>query len=176
MRQILAVLLLFIVSAPAVFSQAADQDCIVKYNLFKGDYSAGKYDAAYENWLWTMDNCPTLTVNIYKMGIKIAESRLEAATSEADKAAAVKLVERVYTQRLENFPKDLARVYSDFATFEHAHGVSEEEVFVLLEKSFNNESFKEIVNWEDDFYKSVSDFDCNWKFPYKTGSNIILHF
>jgi tetratricopeptide (TPR) repeat protein len=139
MRQILAVLLLFIVSAPAVFSQAADQECIVKYNLFKGDYSAGKYDVAYENWLWTMDHCPKLTVNIYKLGIKIAENRLETATSEADKAAAVKLVERVYTQRLENFPQDLARVYSDFATFKDAHGASEEEVFVLLEKSFKSD-------------------------------------
>lgn len=134
MRQILAVLL-FIVSAPAVFSQA-DQECIVKYNLFKGDYSAGKYDAAYENWLWTMDNCPTLTVNIYKLGIKIAENRLETATSEADKAAAEKLVERVYTQRLENFPQDLARVYSDLATFKDSHGASEDEVFALLEKCF----------------------------------------
>ncbi|MFZ2284182.1 MAG: hypothetical protein WAV86_09925 [Lutibacter sp.] len=133
-RQILAVLF-FIVSAPVVFSQA-DEECVVKYNLFKGDYSAGKYDVAYENWLWTMDHCPTLTVNIYKLGIKIAESRLEAATTEADKAAAIKLVERVYTQRLEHFPQDLARVYSDFATFKDAHGASEEEVFVLLEKSF----------------------------------------
>ena len=139
MRQILAVLLLFIVSAPAVFSQGANQDCIVKYNLFKGDYSAGKYDVAYENWLWTMDNCPTLTVNIYKLGVKIAVNRLESATTPADKAAAVKLVERVYTQRLENFPQDLARVYSDFATFEDSHGASEEEVFVLLEKSFKSD-------------------------------------
>lgn len=135
MRQILAVLF-FIVSAPVVFSQADNEECIVKYNLFKGDYSAGKYDVAYENWLWTMDNCPTLTVNIYKLGIKIAESRLEAATTPADKAAAVKLVERVYTQRLEHFPQDLARVYSDFATFKDAQGASEDEVFVLLEKSF----------------------------------------
>lgn len=137
MRQILAVLL-FIVSAPAVFSQA-DQECIVKYNLFKGDYSAGKYDMAYENWLWTMDHCPTLTVNIYKLGIKIAENRLETATSEADKAAAIKLVERVYNQRLENFPQDLARIYSDFATFKDAHGASEDEVFALLEKSFKSD-------------------------------------
>ncbi|MDO9594490.1 MAG: hypothetical protein Q7J19_05820 [Lutibacter sp.] len=135
MRQILAVLF-FIVSAPVVFSQADNEECIVKYNLFKGDYSAGKYDVAYENWLWTMDHCPTLTVNIYKLGIKIAESRLEAATTPADKAAAVKLVERVYTQRLEHFPQDLARVYSDFATFKDAQGASEDAVFVLLEKSF----------------------------------------
>lgn len=137
MRQILAVLF-FIVSAPVVFSQA-DQECIVKYNLFKGDYSAGKYDVAYENWLWTMDHCPALTVNIYKLGIKIAENRLETAKTPADKAAAIKLVERVYTQRLENFPQDLARVYSDFATFKEANGASEDEVFALLEKSFKSD-------------------------------------
>lgn len=135
MRQILAVLF-FIVSAPVVFSQADNQECIVKYNLFKGDYSAGKYDVAYENWLWTMDNCPTLTVNIYKLGIKIAENRLETATTPADKAAAIKLVERVYTQRLEHFPQDMARVYSDLASFKDANGAPEEEVFILLEKSF----------------------------------------
>ena len=133
-KQILA-LLIFMVSAPVVFSQA-DEECIVKYNLFKGDYSAGKYDVAYENWLWTMDNCPTLTVNIYKLGIKIAENRLEKATTEADKATGIKLVERVYTQRMEHFPQDLARVYSDYATFEDNHGASEEVVFVLLEKCF----------------------------------------
>ena len=137
MRQILAVLF-FIVSAPVVFSQA-DQECIVKYNLFKGDYSAGKYDVAYENWLWTMDHCPALTVNIYKLGIKIAENRLETAKTPSDKAAAIKLVERVYTQRLENFPQDLARVYSDFATFKDANGASEDEVFALLEKSFKSD-------------------------------------
>lgn len=137
MRQILAVLF-FIVSAPVVFSQAAEE-CIVKYNLFKGDYSAGKYDTAYENWLWTMDNCPTLTVNIYKLGIKIAENRFENATTEADKAAAAKLVERVYTQRLEHFPKDKAKIYSDYATFKDAQGASEDEVFALLEKSFKSD-------------------------------------
>ncbi|MBK5210519.1 MAG: hypothetical protein JJE44_13605 [Flavobacteriaceae bacterium] len=135
MRQILAVLF-FIVSAPVVFSQAENEECIVKYNLFKGDYSAGKYDIAYENWLWTMDHCPALTVNIYKLGIKIAESRLASAATPADKAAAVKLVERVYTQRLEHFPQDMARVYSDLASFKDAQGAPEEEVFVLLEKSF----------------------------------------
>ncbi len=136
-KQILA-LLFFIVSAPVVFSQA-DEECVIKYNLFKGDYSAGKYDVAYENWLWTMDHCPTLTVNIYKLGIKIAEDRYEKATTEADKAAAIKLIERVYIQRMEHFPQDLARIYSDFATFKDAHGASEEEVFILLEKSFKSD-------------------------------------
>ena len=63
MKQILTVLFL-VVSVSVVFSQEDNNDCYIKYNLFKGDYSSKKYDAAYENWLWCMDNCPTLSVNI----------------------------------------------------------------------------------------------------------------
>ena len=134
-RQIIA-LLFFIISAPIVFSQA-NADCNIKYNLFKGDYQAKKYDAAYENWMWCMDNCPTLSVNIYKYGIKIAEHRLKNA-SEADKSAAVDLVMRVYNQRLEHkFKKDnAAKIYNNISTFKAKQGASEEEVYGWIEKSF----------------------------------------
>ena len=134
MRQTLALLFL-IAMAPGAFAQA-DADCTIKYNLFKGDYKAKKYDAAYENWMWCMDNCPTLTVNTYKYGIKIAEYRYKNA-SEAEKAAAKDLIIRVYTQRLEHYPTDKGKVYSDWATFMEKEGASEAEVFVLLEKAFN---------------------------------------
>ncbi|WP_372792524.1 tetratricopeptide repeat protein [Lutibacter sp.] len=135
--QILA-LLFFILSAPVAFSQA-DADCNIKYNLFKGDYQAKKYDAAYENWMWCMDNCPTLSVNIYKFGIKIAEHKLENA-SVSEKAAAANLVMRVYNQRLEHFPKDFADIYDKIATFKAEQGASEEEVYVWLEKAFKEDA------------------------------------
>ena len=86
-KQILA-LLFFIVSAPIVFSQndnAAEAN--IKYNLFKGDYKAKKYDTAYENWMWCMDNHPTMSVNLYKYGIKIANHKLKTATTEAEKVS-----------------------------------------------------------------------------------------
>jgi hypothetical protein len=124
------------ISIPVVFSQA-DQ-CHIKYNLFKGDYKAKKYDAAYENWIWCMDNCPTLSVNIYKLGIKIAEDRLAKATP-AEKPAAEKLVERVYLQRIEHFPKDKADIYDDMATFKAEQGASEDEVYSWLEKAFKED-------------------------------------
>ena len=76
MRQQILTLLFLMALVPMVFSQA-NTDCNIKYNLFKGDYQAKKYAAAYENWMWCMDNCPTLSVNIYKYGIKIAEDRLK---------------------------------------------------------------------------------------------------
>ena len=131
----ISVLLFFIFSAPMAFSQANTAESNIKYNLFKGDYKAKKYDAAYENWMWCMDNCPTLSVNIYKFGIKIANHKLKTA-SPANKAAAAAVVERVFTQRLQHFPKDLGRVYSDYATFKASQGASTATVFALLEKSF----------------------------------------
>lgn len=136
MRQIIA-LLFFIATAPMIFSQAAD-DCNIKYNLFKGDYKAKKYEAAYENWMWCMDNCPTLSINIYKYGIKIAEHKLEKAT-EAEKETAAKLVCRVYTQRLEHYPKDFAKIYNDIATFQAEQGSTEEDVYKWLEKAFKED-------------------------------------
>ncbi len=136
MRQIIA-LLFFIATAPMIFSQAAD-DCNIKYNLFKVDYKAKKYEAAYENWIWCMDNCPTLSVNIYKYGIKIAEHKLEKAT-ETEKETAAKLVCRVYTQRLEHYPKDFAKIYNDIATFQAEQGAPEEDVYKWLEKAFKED-------------------------------------
>jgi tetratricopeptide (TPR) repeat protein len=132
MRQILTFLVLF--SSFVGFSQQADE-CNIKYNLFKGEYKAGKYANAFNDWMWCMDNCPKLSVNIYKYGIKIAEHRLETA-SPLEKEAAIQLVERVYLQRLEHFPQDKADIYNDLATFKAEQDASQEEVFSWLDKSF----------------------------------------
>jgi tetratricopeptide (TPR) repeat protein len=131
MKQLLTVLVL----AFAVQLSFAQDEANIKYNLFKGDYQAKKYDAAYENWMWCLDNSPKLTVNIYKYGLKIAQYKLKN-TSEAEKANNVALVERVFSQRLEHFPQDLGKVYSDWATFRISQGASNDQVFELLEKAF----------------------------------------
>jgi tetratricopeptide (TPR) repeat protein len=134
MKQIL-IIVFFMASAPIVFSQAADE-CNIKYNLFKGEYKAKKYGEAYVNWKWCMDNCPTLSVNIYKYGIKIAEHILKNADG-LEKEAAAELVERVYLQRLQHYPtNDVARVYNDLAAFKASQGGPEVEIYELLEKSF----------------------------------------
>ncbi len=134
MKKIL-IIVFFMASAPIVFSQAADE-CNIKYNLFKGEYKAKKYGEAYVNWKWCMDNCPTLSVNIYKYGIKIAEHILKNADG-LEKEAAAELVERVYLQRLQHYPtNDVARVYNDLAAFKASQGGPEVEIYELLEKSF----------------------------------------
>jgi tetratricopeptide (TPR) repeat protein len=116
-------------------AQATKQECTIKYNLFKGDYQSKKYDDAYPNWIYLMDNCPTLSINIYKLGDKLAQARFKEAT---DKTEAAALIRRVYTQRLENYPKkDPAKVHSDYATFLIKNKLaSDSEVFTYLEKAY----------------------------------------
>ena len=71
------------------------RECKIKYNLFKGDYLSKKYKEAYPNWIYLMDNCKDLSVNIYKYGATLAEDvRKDPA-----------LAKRVYEQRLQYFPK-----------------------------------------------------------------------
>jgi tetratricopeptide (TPR) repeat protein len=159
-RQLFTLLFLLAV-APMVFAQASS-DCTIKYNLFKGDYNAKNYDKAYENWMWCMDNCPTLSVNIYKYGIKIAEHKLENAT-EADKKAANDLVMRVYNQRLEHFPKNFADIYDKIASHKADQGASEEEVYAWLEKAFKEDatemSAKNIYKYFDIILNKYKDTD-----------------
>ncbi|MBP8792501.1 MAG: hypothetical protein KBE41_00175 [Lutibacter sp.] len=132
-KQILVVLVL--VFSVTMVSAQDNNDCYIKYNLFKGDYSSKKYDEAYENWVWCMDNCPTLSVNIYKMGIRIAEHKLENA-AESAKPAAREMIMRVFTQRLQHYPDDAADIYNDIASFKTDNGGSDDEIFTWLEKAF----------------------------------------
>ena len=159
-KQILA-LLLFIMSAPVVFSQA-EADCNIKYNLFKGDYKAKKYDAAYENWMWCMDNCPTMSINVYKFGIKIAEYKLKNAPA-GEKATAADLVMRVYNQRMKHYPKGLAKIYDNIAKFKAENGASEDEVYGWIEKSFKKDptavSPKNMYKYFDIILKKYKDVE-----------------
>ena len=128
--------LLLIGVSTEIQAQENNQQCTEKYNLFRGDFKAKKYDMAYTNWLWCMDNCPTLSVNIYKNGADIAEKRY-ANAPEADKATELALVNRVFEQRIKHFPKDLGRVYGDWASFMAKVPNQEERTFELLELAFS---------------------------------------
>ncbi len=143
-----------------VFAQSK-AECATKYNLFKGDCKSKNYTGAYDNWMWCMDNCPTLSVNIYKYGIKIAEDRLKK--SIPSKMEALALVERVYTQRIKHFPKDLGKVYSDYASFKAENGGSDAEVFELLQKAYNanpvDMSAKNIYRYFDNILNTYKDTD-----------------
>ena len=160
MKQILTFVLL-IASAPVVFAQAADE-CNIKYNLFKGEYKAKKYDQAFDNWMWCMDNCPKLSVNIYKYGVVIAKNKFKNSSAE-EKELAKQLVTRVYMQRLDHFPDDKAKVFSDLATFMAANGAPDDQIFNLLQQAFELDptqmSGKNILRYFDGVMDKYKDTD-----------------
>jgi len=133
-RIILLVNLFLFLGLQLVNAQA--NECTIKYNLFKGDYQTKKYDDAFVNWMFLMDNCQKLSINTYKLGDKLAQIRFKDA---ADKTEAAALVKRVYQQRLENFPtKDPAKVHSDYATFLVKNKLaSDDEVFEILQLAYS---------------------------------------
>ena len=135
MKKLVTIAAFLFLTFSATTAQEVNQEAMIKYNLFKGDYKSKNYEAAYENWLWCMDNSPKLSVNIYKLGITIAKDRLKKASSE-DKPEAIALVRRVFDQRIQHYPKNLAKLYSDYAGFIHDNGSTDEEVLAMLEKAY----------------------------------------
>ena len=125
--------MLLIVSAKTNAQEDIKRQCQIKYNLFKGDYQSKKYDDAFENWTYLMDNCQDLSVNIYKYGSKIAQNVKKDPV----------LAKKVYNQRLQYFPKhddarnNLAKMHSDYATYLGKNELaSETEIFNILETAY----------------------------------------
>ena len=137
--QFSVVLISFMLLAGNASMKAQDkaQDCQIKYGLFRADFKSKNYDKAYDNWRWTFDNCPDLSINIYKNGLKIAMDKYEKS-SGAEKTAAKELVEKIYQQRLQYFPDEKpAKMYSEYAMFMDKAGAPESKVFELLQKSYD---------------------------------------
>ena len=123
----------FFITAKTNAQDDANRECQIKYNLFKGDFKSKKYDDAYANWTYLMDNCKDLSVNIYKYGADIAQD------VKKDPA----LAKKVYEQRLQYFPEhhdiknNLAKAHSDYATYLAKNKLATKaEVFQILEKAY----------------------------------------
>jgi tetratricopeptide (TPR) repeat protein len=130
-------------------AQEANRECTIKYNLFKGDFKSKKYDDAYTNWIYLMDNCKDLSVNIYKYGSTLAEDvRKDPA-----------LAKRVYEQRLQYFPtKNPAKVHSDYATYLSDNKLaSDDEIFTILEKGYAIDPTKMGVKNLYSYFQGVTD-------------------
>ena len=141
--------MLLLVSAKTNAQDDAKRECTIKYNLFKGDHQSKKYDEAYTNWIYLMDNCKDLSVNIYKYGSELAEDvRKDPA-----------LAKRVYEQRLQYFPtKNPAKVHSDYATYLSKNKLaSDDEIFSILEKGYNIDPTKMGVKNLYLYFQGVTD-------------------
>lgn len=104
------------------------QECTIKYNLFKGDFQSKKFDDAYVNWLFLMEKCPDLSVNIYKFGSTLAQDVKKDPI----------LAKKVYEQRLKYFPNDNpAKVHSDYADYLATNILaSNNEIFEILQQAY----------------------------------------
>lgn len=124
---------IFFITAKTNAQEDIKRECQIKYNLFKGDFNSKKYDDAYINWKYLMENCQDLSVNIYKYGADLAQDiRKDPA-----------LAKKVYEQRLQYYPEhddarnNLAKLHSDYATYLSKNELaSDKEVFNILEKAY----------------------------------------
>jgi tetratricopeptide (TPR) repeat protein len=140
MQKFSVVLLMFFLLTGSFLTKAQEntkQECNIKYNLIRTDFKSKKYDNAYDSWLWTFENCPDLSVNIYKNGLVIAKHIYKQSTG-AEKVAAKNLIIKIYKQRLQYFPKEKpAKMYSEWAMFLDKAGADEATVFDLLQKAYD---------------------------------------
>lgn len=109
--------------------------CKQKLSLFHESVKAKSYDGAYENWKWVLENCPKASMVIYSDGLKIAEHRYKNAPA-GEKAAAGKLIDEIYEKRIQNYPKNLGKVYSDWAISLEERNGDKDEIFEKLDKAF----------------------------------------
>lgn len=140
---------LLFVTLAEINAQDNERECTIKYNLFKGDFQSKKYEDAYPNWIYLMDNCKDLSVNIYKLGSTLAEK------VKKDPA----LAKRVYEQRLQYYPtNNPAKVHSDYATYLYNNKLAtNDEIFNILEKGYNIDATKMGVKNLYLYFQGVTD-------------------
>lgn len=129
---LIAGLLLMNISINASVNEYDQQECTVEYNLFKGDIQSKNFVEANKRLLNLMENCPTLSVNIYKYGYKIADDLI----AKGQKEEGCKLYSKIVDVRIIHFQKDIGKVYSDMVTFLREAGYTNDEVFDHLEKAY----------------------------------------
>ena len=145
--------------------------CKTNLSLFHEAVKMKNYDAAYEPWRWSIDNCPKASKVIYSDGLKMAEAKYNAAAGIMTVQKGQKIetndhivkVEKdyfdlskmnkeemgkhaievilVYNLRVQHFPDNLGKVYSDWANFLFKRAVLEDlilrdEIFDKLGASF----------------------------------------
>ncbi len=101
------------------------------YNYAK----AKDYINAYEPWLESFKKCPASSKVIYKYGLKIVEDRYQKSLGTQKKIESA-LIDSIYAQRVQYFPDNLGKVYSDWATSLENRGASKKQVFKQLELAF----------------------------------------
>ncbi|MBJ2173931.1 hypothetical protein JBL43_06760 [Aureibaculum sp. A20] len=164
--QLLILLSLLIIEG--VFSQKdttkinSNFDCKKNLLEFVEYTKAKKYGKAYKPWLLTFKNCPEYSIQIYTYGLKIVEHKYENSYNE-DKENAGLLIDSIFRQRIQYFPKNSAKAYSDWAISLRERGTSNDAVFEKLELAFKADpiemSIKNLVLYFKEITDRNKDFD-----------------
>jgi len=159
--QISILILLCLLTFEDVFSQDNTKElCREKLSEFY-EYARNKdYEYAYEPWVWVLENCPKGSKNIYSYGLKIAEHRYEKATGD-QKETESKLIDKVYEMRVEHFPDNLGKVYSDWAISIEKRGATKEEVFEKLETAFTTNPARMSIKNLARYFQEVTNLNKN---------------
>lgn len=158
--QNLVFILICLLSFEGAFSQNKygenPEDCKVKLSEFF-EYAKNKdYQYAYDPWLWTFENCPESSKNIYKYGLLIAEERYEKAVGD-QKIAESQLIDKIYTKRIQFFPDNLGKTYSDWAISLEERNASKDQVFEKLTLAFKADPAQMSIKNLAKYFQEVTD-------------------
>ncbi|GEM_PF-5245558 len=119
------------------FSQTKDTISCQNYINEFINYAKDKdYEKAYKPWLWSFQHCPEASFYIYYYGLKIVEDRYEKE-NEDRKIIVSNLIDNVFLQRIKFFPKNLGRVYSDWASSLENRGSPLDAIFEKYQMAFD---------------------------------------
>ncbi|NNC70441.1 MAG: hypothetical protein HKN90_06430 [Flavobacteriaceae bacterium] len=162
MRKPFQILILF--ASLLIFEKAFSQEkygdnpemCKEKLSEFFEYAKTEDYDYAYQPWLWVFENCPKASKNIYKYGLKIIEDRYQKSSGE-QKTIEGELLNTIYEKRIQYFPDNLGKVYSDWALSLEERNADEETVFEKLELAFKTDPSQMSIKNLAQYFQIITD-------------------
>ncbi len=156
--------IILLVLSLLIFEKAFSQDkygenpemCKEKLSEFYEYARTKDYEYAYQPWLWVFENCPKGSKNIYKYGLLIIEDRYNKSDGD-QKEIEAKLIDSIYLKRVEHFPDNLGKVYSDWAIWLEQRGASQDEIFKKLELAFTSDPAQMSIKNLAKYFQEVTD-------------------
>ena len=82
------------------------EDCKVNLALFTEHAKVKNYADAYEPWMNVYTECPSLSKNIYSLGVRILEWKIKQATTQEEFKATFDQLMKLYDDRIQYFGND----------------------------------------------------------------------
>lgn len=107
------------------------ETCKMNLSLFHESVKAKNFSDATKPWKACYTECPKASKHIYTDGLKIAKNLIKNGDNSG-----VALVNEIYAKRIENFPTNLGKVYSDWAKFLISQKATDDEIYEKLNLAF----------------------------------------